>query len=127
MLLLTLKATHVFTDMHSILHQIKQRRQILGLKQNDMLLRVGVSRQQYQRLESKGNPRLDTLELIAKGLNSELMLIPKEKLSAVTALLQQDTSVLGAVNVSTAKKPLNEEAKISLSDDPWHNLLGDET
>lgn len=64
--------------MGSLLQQIKKRRLALGLKQNDMMLRVGISRQQYQRLESKGNPRLDTLELIAKGLNSELMLIPKE-------------------------------------------------
>ena len=39
-----------------------------------------MSRQQYQRLESKGNPRLDTLELIANGLNSELLLVPNEKL-----------------------------------------------
>jgi len=56
--------------MNTLLQQLKKRRLDLGLKQNDMMLRVGVSRQQYQRLESKGNPRLDTLELIAKGLNS---------------------------------------------------------
>lgn len=53
-----------------------------------MMMRIGVSRQQYQRLESKGNPRLDTLELIAKGLNIELMLIPKEKVRAVIAILE---------------------------------------
>ena len=74
--------------MNTLLQQLKKRRLDLGLKQNDMMLRVGVSRQQYQRLESKGNPRLDTLELIAKGLNSELMLIPKEKLGAVLAVLE---------------------------------------
>jgi|GEM_PF-134319 transcriptional regulator with XRE-family HTH domain len=89
------KATYELTLMNSILDQIKQRRLTLGLKQNSMMLRVGVSRQQYQRLESKGNPRLDTLELIAKGLNSELMLIPKEKLGAVMALLEQERSELG--------------------------------
>ncbi len=126
-LLLSVKATYVFTAMNSILDQIKQRRLTLGLKQNDMMLRVGVSRQQYQRLESKGNPRLDTLELIAKGLNSELMLIPKEKLGAVMALLEQQSSESGTINVSQAEKPLNEEAKKSLSDDPWQDLLGDES
>lgn len=52
MLLLIEKAIYVFTMMNSILQQIKQRRLALGLKQNDMMLRVGVSRQQYQRLES---------------------------------------------------------------------------
>jgi len=58
-------------DMNTLLQQLKKRRLDLDLKQNDMMLRIGVSRQQYQRLESRGNPRLDTLELIAKGLNSE--------------------------------------------------------
>ena len=53
-----------------------------------MMLRVGVSRQQYQRLESKGNPRLNTLELVANGLNGEVVLIPKEKLEAVNAVLE---------------------------------------
>lgn len=121
------KATYVFTKMNSLLHQIKQRRLTLGLKQNDMMLRVGVSRQQYQRLESKGNPRLDTLELIAKGLNSELMLIPKEKLGAVIALLEQESSELGKEHMSQAKKTANEEVKKSLSDDPWQDLLGDDS
>ncbi len=113
--------------MNSILDQIKQRRLTLGLKQNDMMLRVGVSRQQYQRLESKGNPRLDTLELIAKGLNSELMLIPKEKLGAVMALLEQKSSEAVTMHVSQVKRIANEDTKKSLSDDPWQDLLGDES
>ena len=53
--------------MKSLLNQLKKRRIELGLKQHDMLLRIGVSRQQYQQLESRGNPRLDTLELVARG------------------------------------------------------------
>jgi transcriptional regulator with XRE-family HTH domain len=39
--------------MNTLLQQLKKRRLDLGLKQHDMMLRVGVSRQQYQRLESK--------------------------------------------------------------------------
>lgn len=62
--------------MNGLLEQIKKRRKQLGLKQADMMLRAGISRQQYQHMESKGNPRLDTLELVAKGLNSELLLVP---------------------------------------------------
>ena len=127
MLLSTAKATYSFIMMNSILHQIKQRRLTLGLKQNDMMLRVGVSRQQYQRLESKGNPRLDTLALIARGLNSELMLIPKENLGAVMALLEQERSEPGRAHLPQAKKPAREETNKSLSDDPWQNLLGDES
>ena len=111
--------------MDSLLQQLKNRRLDLGLKQNDMMLRVGVSRQQYQRLESKGNPRLETLELIAKGLNSELMLIPKEKLGAVLAVLdgksanewEEDSEDFGSGQQSQTKSV----SERSLSDNPWQH------
>lgn len=102
-----------------LLQQLKKRRLALGLKQKDMMLRMGISRQQYQQLESKGNPRLDTLELIAKGLNSELMLIPRERLSAVQAALE------GEPAQSSLKQAQGKQEK-SISDDPWEGLLGDE-
>lgn len=107
--------------MISILQQIKDRREALGFKQSDMLLRIGISRQQYQRLESKGNPRLDTLELIAKGLNSEVLLIPKEKLNAVLAVLDVDDA---NAPTATNKQPSGEEKDYSI--DPWQGLLGDD-
>jgi len=68
--------------------------------------------EQYQRLESKGNPRLDTLELVAKGLNSDIMLIPREKIVAVLAVLEGTELKSG------------ESEKGSLSNDPWQDLLG---
>lgn len=108
--------------MNSLLQQLKNRRLALGFKQKDMLLRVGISRQQYQRLEARGNPRLDTLELIAKGLNSELLLIPKEKLSAVLAVLEnEDTEFL-----RKSSRSRSTEDNKALSDDPWHDLLRDD-
>jgi transcriptional regulator with XRE-family HTH domain len=106
--------------IESLLQQIKQRRLILNFKQSDMLLRVGVSRQQYQRLEAKGNPRLETLELIAQGLNSELMLIPKEKLNAVLAVLEGDDLVLAQQSVD------RETNSKTLSDNPWQDFLGND-
>jgi len=115
--------------MNSLLQQLKKRRLALGLKQNDMMLRIGVFRQQYQRLESKGNPRLDTLELIAKGLNSEFMLIPKEKLRAVQAVLERKSPALnegGAESALLSSKHAKANEKKSLSDDPWKGLLGDD-
>jgi len=105
--------------MNSLLEQIKKRRLALSLKQHDMMLRVGMSRQQYQRLESKGNPRLDTLELIAVGLKSELLLIPQEKLNAVQAVLADDTTA--STELSQSAKEKNK----SFSDDPWQGLLGE--
>jgi len=102
--------------VNPLLEQIKRRRKQLALKQKNMLLRVGMSPQQYQRLEARGNPRLDTLELLAKGLKGELMLIPQEQLAAVKAFLQGkgDFSITGQLD------------KPSLADDPWKDILGDE-
>ncbi len=99
----------------TLLMQIKKRRLQLGLKQQDMHMRVGLSRQQYQRIESQGNPRLDTLALVAQGLNSELMLIPKEKREAVMQLLlePQDEPIQPALD--------NQ----SLVENPWQGLLDD--
>lgn len=122
--------------MDTLLQQLKKRRLELGLKQNDMMLRVGVSRQQYQRLESKGNPRLATLELIAKGLNSEIALIPKEKLGAVLAVLEGSTTEereagsKGADSDNTMHGQRGQTESLSqksLSDDPWQDLLGDDS
>ena len=108
--------------IRSLLEQLKNRRLALGLKQSDMMLRVGVSRQQYQRLESKGNPRLDTLELLAKGLNSQLMLIPKEKLAAVRAVLERE-----AADGEGAEMASPDKKTTRLSDDPWQDLLDDDS
>ncbi len=100
--------------MSKVLAQLKARRKQLGLKQADMLLRAGISRQQYQQLESKGNPRLDTLELVAKGLNSELVLVPQDKLLAVQAVLEG----LNKTSASSGPKVL--------ADDPWQGMLGND-
>lgn len=83
------------------------------------MLQAGMSRQQYQRLESRGNPRLDTLELIAQGLSSELMLIPKDKLAAVVAVLEEEAP-------DQASDSVREGANRNLYDDPWKGLLGDD-
>ena len=84
-------------------------------------MRVGMSRQQYQKLESQGNPRLDTLELVAKGLKMQPVLIPLEKLKDVEDLLAGKQIVRGASmtgNATAIKRPLE--------DDPWDDLLVDD-
>jgi transcriptional regulator with XRE-family HTH domain len=117
-----LEKQHIDSTMSILLEQLKKRRIALGLKQNDMLLRIGISRQQYQRLESKGNPRLDTLELISKGLKSELMLISQEKLLAVKAVLEgKDSPYPAEIKETTIRYEEN-----ALANNPWLNLLDDE-
>lgn len=101
-----------------ILEQLKKRRKELGLLQKDMLLRVGMTRQQYNQLERKGNPRLDTLALVAKGLDMELLLIPKEKLKAVQKILEGKAEIIAVGEESSSET--------ALPDDPWQNILEDE-
>ncbi|RLA43149.1 MAG: transcriptional regulator [Gammaproteobacteria bacterium] len=108
--------------MKTLLEQLKKRRLALGLKQKDMLLRIGVSRQQYQHLESKGNPRLNTLELITKGLKSELMLVPVEKLNRVKEILENDALLSSAPTNKVSKQ--HEES--ALANDPWKSLFESE-
>lgn len=105
--------------MSTIHEQLKKRRKALGLKQEDMTLRVGMARQQYQHLESKGNPRLDTLELVAKGLKMELILIPQEQLRAVRDLLEGKPNGRTAADHDRITAP-------AAADDPWHGLLEDD-
>jgi len=107
--------------MKSLLDQLKKRRLALNLKQKDMMLRIGISRQQYQQLESKGNPRLNTLELISQGLKSELILIPNEKVSLVKEILESNSFSPTTQPNKTSK--LGEEN--TLANDPWKHLLGD--
>lgn len=109
--------------MSKIHEHLKARRKTLRLKQEDMELRVGMSRQQYQRLESMGNPRLDTLELVAKGLKMEVMLIPQENLRDVQDVLSGKRPIGdGILSVNDAQPTSSPE------DDPWGDLLehGDE-
>ncbi len=107
--------------MSKIHKQLKARRKALDLKQEDMELRVGMPRQQYQRLESKGNPRLDTLELVAKGLKMELMLIPQEKLREVEDFLAGRKKIGGGFTLIGQ----GTVTKASPEDDPWVDLLED--
>ena len=105
--------------MNSLLKQIKKRRLELAFKQHDMMMCVGMSRQQYQRLESKGNPRLDTLELVAKGLKMEVMLIPREKLREVQDLLAGKKKIGGGATLTAS----GTVTRPSPEDDPWSDVL----
>ena len=92
--------------------QIRARRRALGLTQTAMKARIGMGQQQYQRIEAGGNANLDTLKLIADGLNTELMLIPLNRVQAVLDLL----------NNKIVTTPTADEFE---REDPWKDLLGD--
>jgi transcriptional regulator with XRE-family HTH domain len=94
-----------------ILEQLQKRRLELGLKIQDMVLRSGLSRQQYGKIEAGGNPRLDTLDQIAEGLDSVVMVIPKDKVSQVHKLL--------AGGAAPVKPDATDNSDV---ENPWGNM-----
>lgn len=68
---------------------LRKRRDDLGLSQQDMRLKIGMSQQQYQRIEAGADTRLSTLLRVLDGLDMELVLIPKESVRQVEQQLTQ--------------------------------------
>lgn len=89
MLLLT-QSHYPMNTLDRFRTELKSRRIALGLKQKDLFERTGLSRQQYQSIEKNGNPTLETLLLIADGLNCELKLIPKNPSGMTDSIVSND-------------------------------------
>lgn len=89
---------------------LKHRRLQLDLNQKDMLMRIGMSQQQYQRIEAGGDPRLSTLLRVLEGMDLELMLVPRKRVTEVEELLAGSPTSL----------TLNENPP-----DYWKDILGD--
>lgn len=117
----------------NLAQQMKALRKQLGLQQKDMKLRIGMEQQQYSHIEAGANANLKNLELIAEGLDAELMLIPREKRYQVQALLAQTNfgnSSARAITNSTRDKrqsKLNQthlhNYQVNEIDDPWEDIL----
>lgn len=75
-----------------------------------MRLKIGMSQQQYQRIEAAGDTRLSTLLRVLDGLDMELMLVPKESAYHV----KQQLKLLEQEPTS------NKDSKASSS--PWQIL-----
>jgi HTH-type transcriptional regulator/antitoxin HipB len=88
---------------------LKQRRIQLDLNQKDMLMRIGMSQQQYQRIEAGADPRLSTLLRILEGMDLEMMLVPRQRVQEIEALLE-----------GKSRLTVNESQP-----DSWNDLLHD--
>ena len=54
-------------------------RQLRGLEQADMKMRIGMSQQQYSNIEGGGNTTIQTLLRVLEGMDAELVVMPKSK------------------------------------------------
>lgn len=101
----------------TLLDQIRKRRLALGLKIQEMPLRAGLTRQQYGKIEAGGNPRLNTLDQIAEGLDAALLLVPKSRLAAVQRILNGEKQTEGDPEPAAQTLTVSEEAE-----NPWGDL-----
>lgn len=59
-------------QVEEIAERLKEMRKQAGLTQADMRLKIGMSQQQYQRIESGADMKLSTLLRVLEGLGQEL-------------------------------------------------------
>lgn len=76
-------------NLSEISKALIKRRNDLSLDQADMKSRIGMSQQQYSKIESTGEMRLSTLLRVLEGLELELKLVPKEYLKVETFIYNQ--------------------------------------
>jgi len=77
--------------MNKIIQLLKDRRLELKINQSNLGKKMGMPQSHISKIE-KGlsDPRLSTISDMARLLDQELMLVPREKLSIVNALIDQD-------------------------------------
>ena len=75
--------------MSNIIEQLKSARQQQGMKQSELGEKLGLPQSHVSKIEQCANdPRLSTVTDMARVLDQELVLIPRQMVSAVRALLK---------------------------------------
>ena len=114
--------------LSDIWENLRQRRKSLGFVQKDMRMKIGMDQRQYQRLESGADTKVSTLLRILEGLDAEIVLVPKERLSAVDQLLEATPEQFHALE--NAMMDVESASGISrVSDAPllWDKVLRKDT
>lgn len=68
-------------DLKTIAKTLSVRRRELGLDQSDMRMKIGMSQQQYQRIEGGNDLRVSSLLRVLEGLGLQLLFVPTKNLS----------------------------------------------
>ena len=75
--------------MSTIIEQLKSARQAMGLKQSEVGQKLGLPQSHVSKIEQGAtDPRLSTVSDMARVLDQELVLVPRQLLSQVRVLLQ---------------------------------------
>lgn len=103
--------------LFEISQSLCERRESLSLSQKDMLMKIGMSQQQYQRIEAGGDTRLSTLLRVLEGMDLELMLVPRDQMGEVKNLIDAASA---SPNRSLSA---DEFKKDSESESRWNRVL----
>ncbi|CAI1841084.1 helix-turn-helix domain-containing protein [Serratia proteamaculans] len=88
---------------------LKEKRAELGWNQKDFLMKIGMTQQQYQRIESGSDMRMSTLLRILAAMDLEYLIVPKKNVCDVELLLQKDVDkVSEAVGLQSFDKKLKD-------------------
>lgn len=88
---------------------LKEKRAELGWNQKDFLMKIGMTQQQYQRIESGSDMRMSTLLRILAAMDLEYLIVPKKNVRDVELLLQKDVGkVSEAVGLQSFDKKLKD-------------------
>lgn len=77
--------------MDTIIRQLKFARQRLGLRQSELGAKLGLPQSHISKIEQGStDPRLSTVTDMARILDQELILVPRQMILPIQALLQND-------------------------------------
>ena len=97
---------------------IEKRRRELGLNQSDMLMKIGMSQQQYQRVEAGHDIRVSTLLRILEGMELELLIVPRDQVRRLESLLRPDEHDYDL-------KPAGPDWQDKFTESSWSSMLKD--
>ena len=97
---------------------IEKRRRELGLNQSDMLMKIGMSQQQYQRVEAGHDIRVSTLLRVLEGMGLELLIAPREQVRHLDNLPRSYGHERGMV-------PADTEWQDEVKDSSWSPILAE--
>ncbi len=96
--------------------ELEKRRRDLGLKQSDMLMKIGMSQQQYQRVEAGHDIRVSTLLRVLEGMGLELLFAPREQVRHLENMLRPGERDYDIV-------PADSDWQDEIKESSWSSIL----
>ncbi len=90
--------------LNSIVNELARARKASGLTQAQLALRSGVNRMTVGRIEAGFDPRLSTIQELARAMGMDLMLVPRELRPDVERFVQSGGKLVSQPSGVSAPK-----------------------